>query len=284
VLDENCKPGQWTVICRESSPAAAKVMKWLDGAFDAMERGFLASFRLSIIVNKEVQSNALEAYTFSFDYSDGKAASGRELIGVTLSGSGMTSPQMMNARASLITMSRCLRGLVQSLSPLPAKRFLTAHLRYTDDCPESYNPPGYQAGEEEDLMMPNNELWKATEEDFASIDSGYHRVGLRAAYLSAIDVSGGPSSIDIQIPEDLEYTEALPIVAKAKPVDQRVDSQELVSTRMLRSMLSSRAVPQNAVSTQDISLATGPSTEGMVLRKRHRESKLLSPLNGNLVV
>lgn len=57
-------------------------------------------------------------------------------------------------------------------------RFLTIHLLYTDDVPKYYNPPGFNTSKDNVMFVPDDELWRMSEQKLGQMDAGFHRYSI----------------------------------------------------------------------------------------------------------
>ncbi|XP_038650076.1 HORMA domain-containing protein 1-like isoform X2 [Scyliorhinus canicula] len=125
--------GMCVKILREDSrfPGASKVVKWMMGCFDALEKRFLRTIILGSII---------ESYQFKFKYT----ADGPKLD--ILSKNKQVSLQ--DTKKASILLIRKLFVLMQSLEILPNDVSLTMKLFYYDEVtPPEYQPPGFKQGE-----------------------------------------------------------------------------------------------------------------------------------------
>uniref|UniRef100_A0A3B5KYD5 Zebrafish testis-expressed 38 n=1 Tax=Xiphophorus couchianus TaxID=32473 RepID=A0A3B5KYD5_9TELE len=116
-------------VLRENSntPGANKVVKWMMGCFDALEKQYFVLFNLQCII---------ESYQFNFRYTE----MGPEM---DISRWGRIS---FCSKASVLLI-RKLFLLLQNLDALPSNVYLTMKLYYYDDItPADYQPPGFQEG------------------------------------------------------------------------------------------------------------------------------------------
>ena len=92
-------------ILRENSntPAAASLVGWLQGAFDAMEKGYLREMMLMIYLDKEKQDEIYEMYTFKFRYGGDNRAHCQVLQdGKEFAKSPVTDDQLYNSTQAML--------------------------------------------------------------------------------------------------------------------------------------------------------------------------------------
>lgn len=119
------------MLASGKSPAADKLLRWLDGISDALGKGFLDSTQLSIIPSKEKPEHVIESYTFTFGYGPKTADthSAREVSSLNISQNQGASITVQSARYELGRLIRYLIQLCQTLPELPSK------LRHESDRP-----------------------------------------------------------------------------------------------------------------------------------------------------
>ncbi|XP_072366877.1 HORMA domain-containing protein 1-like isoform X1 [Scyliorhinus torazame] len=134
--------GMCVKILREDSrfPGASKVVKWMMGCFDALEKRFLRTIILGVHRDPEDPNSIIESYQFKFKYT----ADGPKLD--ILSKNKHVSLQ--DTKKASILLIRKLFVLMQSLEILPNDVSLTMKLFYYDEVtPPEYQPPGFKQGE-----------------------------------------------------------------------------------------------------------------------------------------
>ncbi|XP_043555024.1 zebrafish testis-expressed 38 isoform X2 [Chiloscyllium plagiosum] len=134
--------GMCVKILREDSrfPGASKVVKWMMGCFDALEKKFLRTIILGVHRDPEDPNSIIESYQFKFKYT----ADGPKLD--ILSKNKQVSLQ--DTKKASILLIRKLFVLMQSLEILPNDVSLTMKLFYYDEVtPPEYQPPGFKQGE-----------------------------------------------------------------------------------------------------------------------------------------
>ncbi|XP_038650073.1 HORMA domain-containing protein 1-like isoform X1 [Scyliorhinus canicula] len=134
--------GMCVKILREDSrfPGASKVVKWMMGCFDALEKRFLRTIILGVHRDPEDPNSIIESYQFKFKYT----ADGPKLD--ILSKNKQVSLQ--DTKKASILLIRKLFVLMQSLEILPNDVSLTMKLFYYDEVtPPEYQPPGFKQGE-----------------------------------------------------------------------------------------------------------------------------------------
>ncbi|XP_069794919.1 HORMA domain-containing protein 1-like isoform X2 [Narcine bancroftii] len=138
--------GMCIKILREDSrfPGACKVVKWMMGCFDALEKRFLRTIILGVHRDPEDPNNIIESYQFKFKYT----ADGPKLDILSKNNSIGTEVSFQDTKKASILLIRKLFVLMQSLEILPNDVSLTMKLFYYDEVtPPDYQPPGFKKGE-----------------------------------------------------------------------------------------------------------------------------------------
>uniref|UniRef100_A0A8C2Z8V2 Zebrafish testis-expressed 38 n=1 Tax=Cyclopterus lumpus TaxID=8103 RepID=A0A8C2Z8V2_CYCLU len=120
-----------------NTPGASKVVKWMMGCFDALEKQYVSA------------SCILESYQFKFKYTE----KGPEMDILRCNDVKMQVTLDDTKRASVLLI-RKLFLLMQNLDVLPNNVHLTMKLYYYDDItPADYQPPGFKEGECDSLWF-----------------------------------------------------------------------------------------------------------------------------------
>uniref|UniRef100_V9L5R7 HORMA domain-containing protein 1-like protein n=2 Tax=Callorhinchus milii TaxID=7868 RepID=V9L5R7_CALMI len=138
--------GMCVKILREDSrfPGASKVVKWLLGCFDALDKKYLRSIILGVHKDPEDPNSMIESYQFKFKYT----TDGPKLDILSISKNIETDMTTQDTKKASILLIRKLFVLMQSLETLPSDVSLTMKLFYYDEVtPPDYQPPGFKAGE-----------------------------------------------------------------------------------------------------------------------------------------
>ncbi|XP_027875406.1 zebrafish testis-expressed 38 isoform X1 [Xiphophorus couchianus] len=131
-------------VLRENSntPGANKVVKWMMGCFDALEKQYLHIICIGVYTDPEDRNCIIESYQFNFRYTE----MGPEMDISRNNVKGMQVALEDTKRASVLLI-RKLFLLLQNLDALPSNVYLTMKLYYYDDItPADYQPPGFQEG------------------------------------------------------------------------------------------------------------------------------------------
>lgn len=134
-------------ILRDDSswPDACRVIQWLRGCFDALEKKYLRGVLIGIYDDPEDPDTVIEQYTFKFAYGDGN---GMDLY---RNGVKLMSASSEETKKATIRLLRTIVILSQTFAPLPDNVYMTMKLVYYDEItPEDYDPPGFkQSGSDE---------------------------------------------------------------------------------------------------------------------------------------
>ncbi|KAJ0059151.1 hypothetical protein NL108_008591, partial [Boleophthalmus pectinirostris] len=137
-----------------STPGANKVVKWMMGCFDALEKQYVSFFfffcrNKGFAKYKFISFCIIESYQFKFKYTE----KGPELNILRNNAVRMQVTLEDTKRASVLLI-RKLFLLMQNLGSLPNNVYLTMKLYYYDDMtPEDYEPPGFKEGECDSLWF-----------------------------------------------------------------------------------------------------------------------------------
>uniref|UniRef100_A0A3Q4GFQ6 Zebrafish testis-expressed 38 n=1 Tax=Neolamprologus brichardi TaxID=32507 RepID=A0A3Q4GFQ6_NEOBR len=140
-------------ILREScnTPGAAKIVKWLMGCFDALEKQYVKMIKKNVCLTLHCLTlqRIIESYHFKFRYS----AKGPEMDILRNNGIKM-QVTMDDTKKALVLLIRKLFLLMQNLDALPSNVYLTMKLYYYDEItPADYQPPGFKEGECDSLWF-----------------------------------------------------------------------------------------------------------------------------------
>lgn len=131
-------------VLRENSntPAANKVVKWMMGCFDALEKQYLQIICIGVYTDPQDRNRIIESYQFNFKYAE----EGPEMNIFRNNEMEMQVTLEDTKRASVLLI-RKLFLLLQNLGALPSNVYLTMKLFYYDDVtPADYQPPGFKEG------------------------------------------------------------------------------------------------------------------------------------------
>ncbi|XP_059840137.1 HORMA domain-containing protein 1-like isoform X3 [Hypanus sabinus] len=138
--------GMCVKILRDDSqfPGASKVVKWMLGCFDALEKKFLRTIILGVHRDPEDPNSIIESYQFKIKYT----ADGPKLDILSKNKHIGTEVSFQDTKKASILLIRKLFVLMQSLEVLPNDVSLTMKLFYYDEVtPPDYQPPGFKKGE-----------------------------------------------------------------------------------------------------------------------------------------
>ncbi|XP_077063557.1 zebrafish testis-expressed 38 isoform X1 [Siphateles boraxobius] len=154
-----------------SCPGARKLVKWLMGCFDALEKRYLQMVVIGVHTSPDDSNHVIESYQFKFRYSE--CGPQMDILSNVTGTMRVTLEDTKKASTLLI---RKLFLLMQNLEALPTAVYLTMKLYYYDDVtPPEYEPPGFKAGE-------NDSLWfegKAVHFRVGDLQSRFHTMKLR---------------------------------------------------------------------------------------------------------
>ncbi|EKF27711.1 hypothetical protein MOQ_008557 [Trypanosoma cruzi marinkellei] len=193
--DESYQPRQFLGLQLKqlvrSSPEADVISQWMeDGAFDALNKGYLKA--LSLCIYTPNFTELLESYSFTVSYSpDGQRASLR-FTGNSQGDGTMRPPtaataamarsrrkrhtrqEVQQALAGIITK---LVEVVEGLPPLLCERVLAMQLTYYEDVtPPTYEPPCFSPASSHLVGLHQQEQKQSA--NIASLDTGHHMMSI----------------------------------------------------------------------------------------------------------
>uniref|UniRef100_A0A3Q2E718 Zebrafish testis-expressed 38 n=1 Tax=Cyprinodon variegatus TaxID=28743 RepID=A0A3Q2E718_CYPVA len=125
-------------VLRENSsiPGANKVVRWMMGCFDALDKQYVSY--IPLFLNFEM----ITSYQFNFRYSE----VGPEM-GILRNNEMQMQVTLEDTKTASVLLIRKLFLLMQNLGVLPSNVHLTMRLYYYDDItPADYQPPGFKEG------------------------------------------------------------------------------------------------------------------------------------------
>ncbi|XP_029309234.1 zebrafish testis-expressed 38 isoform X2 [Cottoperca gobio] len=132
-----------------NTPGSSKVVKWMMGCFDALEKQYLQIVFIGVYTNQDEPNCLIESYQFKFKYTE----KGPEMDICRNNDVEMQVTLEDTKRASVLLI-RKLFVLMQTLDALPNNVYLTMKLYYYDDItPADYQPPGFKEGECDSLWF-----------------------------------------------------------------------------------------------------------------------------------
>ncbi|XP_059532867.1 HORMA domain-containing protein 2 isoform X2 [Myotis daubentonii] len=150
----------------ENSPGSVHIVKWIQGCFDALERGYLYP-------NPKEPEKVTEIYQFKFKYTN---------EGITMDfDSSNTSTESGTKRGHMkkasILLLRKLYTLMQNLGPLPNDVVLTMKLHYYNAVtPDYYQPPGFKHGVNSHILLFEGEPVNL---QVGVVSTGFHSMKLK---------------------------------------------------------------------------------------------------------
>ncbi|XP_056149803.1 zebrafish testis-expressed 38 [Lampris incognitus] len=125
-----------------SSPGADKIVKWMMGCFDALERRYLHIVFIGVHTNPDHLDRIIESYIFKFRYTE----QGPEMD-ILRNKNTKLQVTMEDTKKASVLLIRKLFLLTENLGTLPNDVCLSMRLYYYDDItPADYEPPGFKEG------------------------------------------------------------------------------------------------------------------------------------------
>ncbi|XP_060900215.1 zebrafish testis-expressed 38 [Labrus mixtus] len=132
-----------------NTPGASKVVKWIMGSFDALEKQYLQIVFIGVYTNPDEPNCIVESYQFKFKYTK----KGPEMD-ILRNNDVEVQVTLEDTKRASVLLIRKLFLLMQNLEALPNNIYLTMKLYYYDDItPADYQPPGFKEGECDSLWF-----------------------------------------------------------------------------------------------------------------------------------
>lgn len=136
--------------------------------FIALEKGWLRAMELIITSQASQPLQVLEKYTYDFYYGD-------ETVVKFGMPNGTTEVSFDNVRSDIRSVIRRIIELDRILPRLPADRYMAVQLHYTDDKPDEFQPPGFQAASSTIFEVHSDRGWRPVETKFGGITTHDHK-------------------------------------------------------------------------------------------------------------
>jgi len=200
-------------ILRDDStcPEACRVIQWIRGCFDALEKKYLRAVLVGIYEDPDDPDTVIEQYSFKFAYGDGTG------IDIYRNGTKITTATSdKETKNATIRLLRTIVLLSQTLSPLPDDVMMTMKLLYYDDVtPEDYNPPGFKEAECDEFHFKEEPMSIKV----GDVSTQYHSFKLRIK----------SSNHDLQDMMEEGAAEEAIVPHEGEQVDQLIDDDEAPS-------------------------------------------------------
>ncbi|XP_057713492.1 zebrafish testis-expressed 38 isoform X2 [Corythoichthys intestinalis] len=157
----------------DSATGASKVVKWLFGCFDALDKQYLQIIFIGVFTSENAPNCITESYSFKFKYT----TQGPEMD-ILKNNDVAWKVTLEDTKKATVVLIRKLFLLTQNLSVLPDNVHLTMKLYYYDDItPADYEPPGFKKGTCDSL------LFEGTAVDFTlgDIQTTFHTFQVRVS-------------------------------------------------------------------------------------------------------
>ncbi|XP_041659186.1 zebrafish testis-expressed 38 [Cheilinus undulatus] len=155
-----------------NTPGASKVVKWIMGSFDALERQYLQIVFIGVYTNPDEPNCIVESYQFKFKYTK----KGPKMDILRNNDEEMKVTLEDTKRASVLLI-RKLFLLMQNLGALPNNVYLTMKLYYYDITPADYQPPGFKEGECDSLWFEGT----AMHFKVGDVQTAFHTLRMRVS-------------------------------------------------------------------------------------------------------
>ncbi|XP_071372861.1 zebrafish testis-expressed 38 [Centroberyx affinis] len=156
-----------------TTPGACKIVKWMMGCFDALERKYLQIVFIGVHTNPDDSNCIIESYQFKFKYTE----KGPQMDILRNKNVEMRVTMEDTKKASVLLI-RKLFLLMQNLGALPNNVHLTMKLYYYDDItPADYEPPGFKEGKCDSLWFEG----MAVHFGVGEVQTAFHTLKVRVA-------------------------------------------------------------------------------------------------------
>ncbi|XP_028329373.1 zebrafish testis-expressed 38 isoform X1 [Gouania willdenowi] len=159
-------------VLTESSntPGANKVVKWMMGCFDAIEKQYLQIIFIGVCTDPNDPNRIIESYQFRFKYT------GRgphvDIMRNRVMELHVTAGE---TKRDFVVLIRKLFLLIQNLEALPNNVYLSMKLYYYDDItPADYQPPGFKEAEQDSLWFEGVPVHFKV----GSVQTGFHSLAM----------------------------------------------------------------------------------------------------------
>ncbi|KAI0053877.1 hypothetical protein FA95DRAFT_1600397 [Auriscalpium vulgare] len=206
---------QVMTVARGWSAEGDRLLDYMDGIFDALERQYLRSFIFAIYLDGDDPNNIVEAYTFNFKYH--RIPGTDAILPIMTLGEGLMKmsleegrsrkdpviqattegrpPTLSDVKKSLKSLIKVLINATTQMDTLPKQRFATFKTFYYPHTPSSYEPPHFRAGDcdKDRWFFTTHQKNEVPERcSLGKLETGYHGVNVHIASVSAFI----PSSTD----------------------------------------------------------------------------------------
>ncbi|WWC85825.1 uncharacterized protein L201_000692 [Kwoniella dendrophila CBS 6074] len=201
---------------KDASSQGKAISKLLEGAKDALLKGYLQSLMLVILLDKDDPINVIETYSFNFFYHKKTGIPSMQVEHRHGDQSTQRLDDLLNKNERLGTpmthlevrriikhMAKKLVKECQEFPDLPKKRFMDFKLFYNDTAPSGYNAVGYEDSSSEMMVLATEDVNQPPlRYALPDLQTGHHGLSLTA--LSALDcVPPVPQMTDE--PDENEY-------------------------------------------------------------------------------
>lgn len=142
--DYNLDGLQLKVLNKTSGiPGVVKLCQKIENALEALKLKYLKTLTLGIFLDPAKPEDALETYTFQFEYKEDG------VINMSLNSSSSSASLSGKKERNRLYRETCrilyqILQRTEKLPPLPEAAYMTLHLMYFDDrTPADYQPPGF---------------------------------------------------------------------------------------------------------------------------------------------
>nr|CDS25851.1 HORMA domain containing protein 2 [Hymenolepis microstoma] len=166
-FDKNIEGICLKILKEEAScPGTCKVVFWLRGCFDAIEKKYLRKATLALYEDPENPKTIMETFSFTFKY-DGESGASMEMEADTIN-----LPRDERVKLQTKNLLNTILTAGKMLGPLPKKMMLTMKLQYYNTAPCDYVPSGFKIDENPEMTFQNEPI----NLKIGEIDTDFHNV------------------------------------------------------------------------------------------------------------
>ncbi|CAH8864201.1 unnamed protein product [Trichobilharzia szidati] len=148
-------------ILKESSefPESSKIIYWLKGCFDAIDRKFLKSATIALYTpsDKDDECNVIESYCFRLSYGQSNFSLSVTSENESLCDLSYTSDKEI--KSATLNLLKNIETAGKRLSKLPSELMITMKLQYYDEVtPEDYMTPGFKRADDTTFVYEEDNI------------------------------------------------------------------------------------------------------------------------------
>ncbi|CCH63128.1 hypothetical protein TBLA_0J01320 [Henningerozyma blattae CBS 6284] len=182
---------------RGKSNEADILLDWLEkGVFKSLKLKYLKGLSFGIFLDENNPSSLIENYIFTFEY--GKNDNGIKMS-IKNDTSSNESISLLDSRIMVQQLMRRFIILTQSLEPLPQKKYISMHLIFNSNTPQSYQPSNFKDATYEEkptIKIPTNNLISKSS-TVGSLETKCHQVEITVLSTNESDLTNPEVDCDV---------------------------------------------------------------------------------------